>query len=221
MKFDQLGLNTNFNFYEILTLLDHSEKVSFMRIFISLLVLTFGLQSLTKADDISNFSIEGMTIGDSALNFFSKSILDQNKVFDWHDTKIFTPISELSLSGSEVYESFQIIVKTNDKDYKIESIAGFVFYKNNIDECYKKLDDISLDIESMFNDIKNLGKNTYKHSFDKSGKSKVTDIILRDANENEISIQCYDWSSELPYWDQLRITIDTKEYTDWLVTAYD
>ena len=36
------------------------------------LVLTFNFQSLTKADDIRDFEIEGMSIGDSALDFFSE-----------------------------------------------------------------------------------------------------------------------------------------------------
>ena len=43
-----------------------------MRVFIAVLVLIFSLQSWTKADDIRDFQIEGMSIGDSALDFFSK-----------------------------------------------------------------------------------------------------------------------------------------------------
>jgi len=34
-----------------------------MRVFISVLVLIFSFQSWTKADDISEFEIEGMSIG--------------------------------------------------------------------------------------------------------------------------------------------------------------
>jgi len=192
-----------------------------MRIFLAVLVLIFSLQSWTKADDIKDFEIEGMSIGDSALDYFSKSTLEKNKNLEWYDTKIFTPIAELKLNNSKIYESFQIAVKTNDKNYKIESIAGFVFYKNNISECYNKLDSIAQEIKSLFNNIKDLGKNTYKHSYDKTGKSKITDIVLIDDNGNEITIQCYDWSSHLQYWDQLRITIDTKEYAQWIKVAYD
>ena len=94
-------------------------------------------------------------------------------------------------------------------------------YKNNINECYKKLDGIALEIESLFDDIKNLGKHTYKHTADKSGKSIITDIVLMDKKGNEKTIQCYDWSDELHYWDQLRITIDSKEYSDWVRIAYN
>ena len=100
--------------------------------------------------------------------------------------------------------------------YLIESIAGFIFFKDSINQCYKKLDSIVNEIESLFNDIENLGKSDYKHSFDKTGKSTITDIVLRDNNGYEISIQCYDWSKDLPYTDQLRIVIDSKKFSDWI-----
>ena len=48
-----------------------------MRLFLSLLILIFSLQSLTKADDISEFEIEGMSIGDSLLDYFSEDQLDK------------------------------------------------------------------------------------------------------------------------------------------------
>ena len=41
-----------------------------MRIFLSVLILILSLQSLTKADDIRDFEIEGMSLYQSALNFF-------------------------------------------------------------------------------------------------------------------------------------------------------
>ena len=41
-----------------------------MRVFIAVLVLIFSLQSWTKANDISDFEIEGMSIGDSLVRLF-------------------------------------------------------------------------------------------------------------------------------------------------------
>ncbi len=187
-----------------------------MKRLLTILILILTLQTPSQADDIRDFQIEGISVGDSALDFFSKSILEKNKEVGWYDTKVFTPIAELKLSNSKTYESFQIAVKTNDKDYKIESVSGFVFYKNNVNECYKKLDSIVLEIKSLFDDIKDQGKQTTKHGYDKSGKSTVTDIILKDKRGNEIAIQCYDWSDKFPYKDQLRITINSKEHAYFL-----
>ena len=55
-----------------MTHIKHGEKVLVMRIFLAVLVLIFIFQSFTKADDIRDFEIEGISIGDSALNYFSK-----------------------------------------------------------------------------------------------------------------------------------------------------
>ena len=52
-----------------------------MKIFLSVLILIFNLQSWTKADDIRELEIEGISIGDSALDFFSKDIIDDQKNF--------------------------------------------------------------------------------------------------------------------------------------------
>ena len=46
-----------------------------MRVFIAALVLIFSLQSFSKADDIRDFEIEGMSIGDSLLDYFSEKEL--------------------------------------------------------------------------------------------------------------------------------------------------
>ena len=47
-----------------------------MRVFIVVLILIFGFQSWTKTNDIKDFEIEGISIGDSLLDFFSKSESD-------------------------------------------------------------------------------------------------------------------------------------------------
>ena len=49
-----------------------------MQKIIIIITLFINLQSLTKADDIRDFEIEGMSLGDSALNFFTKSEIDKS-----------------------------------------------------------------------------------------------------------------------------------------------
>ena len=50
-----------------------------MRAFIIVLVLIFSLQSWTKADDIKDFEIEGISIGDSLLDYFSEEEINNAK----------------------------------------------------------------------------------------------------------------------------------------------
>ena len=188
-------------------------------IFIIILILSF--QSFSKADDIRDFQIEGMSIGDSALNYFSKSTLENGKELSWYDTKVFTPIRDIMLSDSKIYESYQIAIKTGDKSYKIQGIEGFIFYRNNdFDKCLSQLDSISNDIKKLFTKINSSGKQTYKHSFDKSGKTLVTAIHLTLKNGDEVRVNCVDWAKKYSFIDQLRISIFTKEYAKFLETAY-
>ena len=190
-----------------------------MKIVLTFFVLFFS--SSVVADDISDFQIGGMSIGDSALDYFSREELEDNKELDWFDTTLYTPISELYLSSSEIFESYQLVVKTNDLNYEIVNISGFIFYEKNINKCYEQLDDISDDIKKLFVEVMDTGKNSYNHPYDKSGESKITDIELILNDGGRIIIQCYDWSENYSYIDSLRINIMNEEYKNFMDSAYD
>ena len=73
-----------------MTHIGHSEKVLVMRVFIAVLVLIFSLQSWTRAEDITDIEIEGMSIGDSLLNFFSEEeITIKNKKYHYSSKKCY------------------------------------------------------------------------------------------------------------------------------------
>ena len=61
-----------------MTHIGHSGKVIVMRVFIAVLVLIFSFQSWTKADDINDLELEGMSVGDSTLKFFTESHITKN-----------------------------------------------------------------------------------------------------------------------------------------------
>ena len=72
-----------------------------MRIFLAVLVLIFSFQSWTKADDISDFEIEGMSIGDSALKYYSESQIKANKQ-NWYKGKKY---STSAINDIQIYFS--------------------------------------------------------------------------------------------------------------------
>ena len=49
-----------------------------MKRLLIILILTFSFQSLTNADDIRDFKIEGISIGDSLLDYYSKKELNNS-----------------------------------------------------------------------------------------------------------------------------------------------
>ena len=75
-----------------------------------------------------------MSIGDSAINHFSKNALD-NKRF-MYDDKRFSAISKLLDTGP--YEGVSVEVETNDKNYIIKAMNGKILYDNkNFEDYYK------------------------------------------------------------------------------------
>ena len=54
-----------------------------MKRLLLILILTISFQSWIKADDIRDFQIEGMSIGDSLLDFYSKKKI--NKFYNYDD----------------------------------------------------------------------------------------------------------------------------------------
>ena len=49
-----------------------------MRIFLIVLILIFYLQSFSKADDIRDFEIDGLSIGDSILVNYNKNEINKH-----------------------------------------------------------------------------------------------------------------------------------------------
>jgi len=114
----------------------HCEKLLFMRIFLTVLILIFSLQHSTKADDITEFEIEGMSIGDSLLDYYSKNqINDALKNASYYKNKKFVEIF-LNYEKGE-FDNLQVAFQTKDKSYKIEKIMMTKKFSNQIAKCKK------------------------------------------------------------------------------------
>ena len=185
------------------------------------IILIFYFMDTSKANDIKDFQIEGMSIGDSLLDYFDKSYLKKAKRYDstntaWKDDKMF----ELRTKKKGSYAEIMFGLKKNDRKYTIYSISGLVKMENNIKECYQKQKDIAEEINELFPSIKKKNKNI-KHRSDPTGKSTIKEIYFVFNEEkiisDKISVACYDWSKKMKYWDNLRITIANSEFRSWLI----
>ena len=131
------------------------QKSYIMKILLTLFVLFFS--SSVVADDISDFAIEGLSIGDSALDFFTEEHIKKN-TFDYYDDKTFTPVQNNKLSFFKTYDAVDFRYKTNDKKYIIHSLTGVLIYKYNIEECYPEMDKIFDELSDMFRNANILEK---------------------------------------------------------------
>tara|TARA_B100001057_G_scaffold500239_1_gene614230 strand:- start:2320 stop:2901 length:582 start_codon:yes stop_codon:yes gene_type:complete len=184
-----------------------------IRFFLTVLIFIFNIQFSSKADNIKEFEIEGMSLGDSALNFFSeKDIINNSK--DFYRDKTFTPVQNDLYPFFKTYDAVDFNFLTGDKKYIFHNISGILFYDNNIQDCYSKMDSITLDIKQNIKYLKHHLKTENKHRADKTGKSKFTETRF-DLKDGFIGIICYDYSVEYGNQDHLSVYIDTKKFHEW------
>jgi hypothetical protein len=180
------------------------------------LVLTFSPQSWTKADNIRDFQIEGISLKDSALKHFKKKEFNLSNgnnpsvVYDKYCPRIYNTYPD----GICYY------TKKNDKKYIIESIAGFIPFPNNIKGCYSKQIEIDKEIGNFFPNTKKKIYE-YKNPADRSGQSFEKDIIYTFADGSEAGTACLEWGKKYKKQypgaqNHLQVFLDTKEYAKWL-----
>ena len=186
-----------------------------MRIFLTVLILTFSLQSLTKADDIRDFEIEGMSVGDSLLDYFTKEKIDKIKGTPWKDKKTYYQFgSEKNLTQYQIITAAYLI---NDNTYKIHEITGRS--DMNYKKCKNEIKKISLQVENLFKSARKDDQGEYNHRSDDSKKSKVRTINYFLSDGSLVHVACYNWSDEMiktmNYKDRLIISLSSKQYVEW------
>ena len=185
-----------------------------MRVFLAVLVLILNLQSLSKADDISEFEIEGMSVGDSLLDFFSEEEIQSNTKTGYYDYKKdfqFLAIEIVNHESFKQYFGVQIHVKKKDSNFKIYGISGFDFCQDSIDDCYNMQKKIEKDFLNIFGNLK-AKQRIITHPADSTGKSKIKIIEYQFKNGDAISINVYDWSKTMKHGDNYDVSIDKFEF---------
>tara|TARA_Y100000590_G_scaffold140523_1_gene161221 strand:- start:345 stop:917 length:573 start_codon:yes stop_codon:yes gene_type:complete len=189
-----------------------------MKILLTLLVLLFSPSVF--AEDISDFQIEGISIGDSLLDYFSEDEIKKNtgfNVYDYKKDKTFVLAAFEKTSQNEYYDILQVHYKRNDKKRILYGISGMNYYKNNIDNCYIKKVEIIKQISPILEKAKKTNESG-KHDADASGKSTVDSTFFDFVSGDYVSVACYDWSNEVPYLDKLVVSVTSKELGTWLIS---
>ena len=190
-----------------------------MKKLLGIVVLGLLLSGNAYADDIKDFELDGMTAGDSLLNYYDKKKIKEalNDAYYYKNNE-FADIFFKAISDSD-YSDYQITIKPGEDGYTIYSLTGQIQYPNNIKDCYPEKDKIVNEIRNIFGKKTKLKNRKGKHSADKSGKStfESSDFKLKSGN---IEVQCFDWKESLPYGDKLMVNIKTKEFLRFMKTAY-
>ena len=166
-----------------------------------LIISVLAFQTLSLADNIRYFPIEGIKIGDSALDYFSESQLEDNEQ-GWHNYS-YKEYSTSFVPGKGIYNWFLVSYKNDDNNFIIEALAGGLEKKNyDNKECNNKLDITALDISKSFKNTVQEEKKFYELTADAArtypftGKSTVTSLSFNFLDGAKIILACYNMDKE-------------------------
>ena len=191
-----------------------------MKRLLLILILTISFQSLTKADDIRDFEIEEMSIGDSLLDFMSKYEIKNNEL------QYFTTKRDYYIIGIfddlKNYDQVEIYLRSNDKKYKIKTIAGMLKI-NSLDKCLSDKINIVKQVDNLFLDT-NKQSDIKAHEADVSGVSKQYINQYNFNKMNHIRVECMQWSKKMKkernFSNTLNVVVMTDEVHNWIMGGY-
>ena len=187
-----------------------------------ILILTLNFQSWSTADNISDFEIEGMSIGDSlfehsdTIDKTKKQILDAD-LFFYPKSKRFA-LWNIKSNNFKKYESVQFSIKPDN--FKIYRISGMI-YDLGKNECVNIQRSIIKSLEkdnpTAVKDIEDFDNLDY---LDKSGESIANGIYLDFPSGDTFSVEFYlygkTYKEKNNQKDNIRVSIETKENRKFL-----
>ena len=185
-----------------------------MKKLLGIVVLGLFLITPSQADDIRDFQIEGISIGDSLLDYMTEKEIIDDRPYYYKDKK-FAIVTCIGIDSS-LYDHVQCTYKPDDKKFKIHSVEGALFFENNIKGCLKKKDEIVKDISEFFVNTKKRDYGTYEHTADKSDKSTQTVFDFDFNNGDLVRVTCNDWSKEMEHTDGLQVSVTTNEFQNFI-----
>ena len=190
-----------------------------MKKFLAIIFLSICFINSSQSEDVQDFQIEGISIGDNLLNHVVT--LNVTKDFIKKKKYLIYPKSNKFVSGgfkieSEKYDGIQFLI--SPKTFKIVSVSGMIFLENK-NKCEKQQKEIFKELSSIYTSARITKEKFEPHSYDKTGKSIANGIYL-SLNSGDIGIECYIWSEKMKAengWENnIKILISDKEAIKFL-----
>jgi len=190
-----------------------------MKILLTLFVLLFS--SSVFADDISDFEIDGISVGNSLLDYMSEDkIKSEIKRTRYMYERLTNEFGEVYLyKGLEkTYDTMSFFVRLKDRKYIIHSIFGSISYIEDMKGCLKKRNEIVEELSKIFVNAKKQ-ETTHKHNADPTGRS-INQGVYFSFKSGEIKVECDNFDENFRNkmdWDEgLSVAIGTNVFIKWI-----
>ena len=203
-----------------------------MKKLLATIILSLYFITPSHADDIRDFQIEGMSLGDSLLDKISEQeikniqnrfpkkgyIYDSNEYYSLTFGKNYINLPSLKLSQ---YDDFQVHLKRDDEKYILVAISGII--KINYKDCLAEMKIIEKELDNLFKNTEKIKRATVKHPYDKTGESIASDVTYIFTDGASAALVCTDWTDEMikkhkGIYDHLRLKLLTGKFNKWMRT---
>ena len=191
------------------------------KLFTLFFLIFFNFSILSYAENIENIEMEGISIGDSLLKFFSEEEILNQKEYIYANEKSFSKdVAGIFYTKNLLnYESVQIDFKFNDPNFTIIGLNGYITYENDMSNCYKKQDEILNDLKSIFNNVEIMNDFEDHPGYPKGEvKYKRYSFLLVEGERSNLEIMCIE---ALNYNDRLSVSMKSIEFNNWMFKLYN
>ena len=191
--------------------------------FIILFFITLFFSSNCLSNDIKDFEIAGISLGQSLLEYVDENKISSLKSESQYPNDKYIRYTVTKILSIKDYDVMNVLIKKNDPNYIIESISAGVAY-NELEECLSLKKEIQNDIESIF-DANEKQDTEFPSKQDPTGDSTVYGVqyYTKPYPSNEgLSVNCYHMTKKIDIQRLLRVTVNSEEYAYFLVNeAYN
>ena len=197
-----------------------------------ILLFSFFLSSTSVfADDIYDLQIEGISIGDSLLDYMTKDeILEEieyTKDFYYYLKEPNKYVEVYLRDDFAIFDMLSLVIRNNSSNayitnknekYTILSIRGGIAYDDDLEGCVQKRNEIAEGFsEMLFNAEK--WDTIFPKSDDPSGRSTI-DMVNFELEGNLVRLACTDYEKTFKIKnnivDSLSVELRSKEIRHWL-----
>ena len=184
--------------------------------------LFFLNSSSVFADELSDFEVLGMSIGDSLLDFMPEvdifyEIEKRKKLNRYSHLKEPNKFLEITVPKQEdyLYDGADVFIKnTMPRDYTIHGIVGYRYYIEDFDACIKRRNQIVEILTDFFPDART-------GPYIEEDNEGIMDKFSIGNSERIIDVSCSDleetYRLKNKFNEGLSFIVRNKEFSDWVL----